>query len=174
MNQLKNYSLYIVCLRKLSYFSCIVLFRFLFVRSYLNYSFYSLHRSSTFFIRKIVIMLGRHKLNMSFIRLYDGLRVGYQEWGAQHTQKVLAVHGWLDNSNSFKFLGPYLADRGFHVVAIDVIGHGHTDHLGVGAHYTIQKSASVAREVVERLGWSKSFFIGHSMVSFLSSSINLS
>lgn len=112
-------------------------------------------------------MFGKHKITMNFIRLYDGLRVGFQEWGAQHSQKVLAVHGWLDNSNSFRYLGPYLADRGFHVVAIDVIGHGHTDHLGVGAHYTIQKSASVAREVVECLGWSKSFFIGHSMVRLI-------
>ena len=101
---------------------------------------------------------------MKSIRLYDGLRVAYQEWGAQHASKVLAVHGWLDNSNSFKYLGPYLADRGYHVVAMDILGHGHSDHLGIGAQYTVQKATSVAREVVDIMGWKKSHFIGHCMV----------
>jgi len=60
---------------------------------------------------------------MNRLALFDGIKIAYQEWGSQiSTRKILALHGWLDNSNSFCFLGPYLADRGYHVVAIDQAG----------------------------------------------------
>jgi pimeloyl-ACP methyl ester carboxylesterase len=101
---------------------------------------------------------------MKYIQLLDGMKIAYQEWGNQNLRKVLALHGWLDNSNSFRFLGPYLAERGFHVVAVDSIGHGKSDHLGTGAFYTIPKHVSVAREVIENFGWSKNYMLCHSMV----------
>jgi pimeloyl-ACP methyl ester carboxylesterase len=101
---------------------------------------------------------------MKYIQLLDGMKVAYQEWGNHNLRKVLALHGWLDNSNSFRFLGPYLAERGFHVVAVDSIGHGKSDHLGTGAFYTIPKHVSVTREVIENFGWSKNYMLCHSMV----------
>jgi pimeloyl-ACP methyl ester carboxylesterase len=101
---------------------------------------------------------------MKCVQLLDGMKVAYQEWGNQNLRKVIALHGWLDNSNTFKYLGPYLADRGFHVVAVDCIGHGKSGHLGTGAFYTMPKHVSVVREVVENMGWSKNYMLGHSMV----------
>lgn len=47
--------------------------------------------------------------------------------------------GWMDNSNTHSILGPYLASQGFHVIAIDWIGHGHSSHLPNGAPYLFQK-----------------------------------
>ena len=35
------------------------------------------------------------------------------------------MHGWLDNSNSFTYLGEILAGEGYDVVATDHAGHGH-------------------------------------------------
>jgi alpha-beta hydrolase superfamily lysophospholipase len=60
---------------------------------------------------------------MGRLTLLDGVKIAYQEWG-HHTSasKVLALHGWLDNSNSFHYLGQYLGERGHHVVAIDFAG----------------------------------------------------
>jgi pimeloyl-ACP methyl ester carboxylesterase len=91
---------------------------------------------------------------MSHVKLLNGLRIAYQEWGSpQSTKRVLALHGWLDNSNSFKTLGPFLAERGFHVVAMDHLGHGRSDHLGAGGLYSILHSVAVAREFTTALGW---------------------
>lgn len=57
------------------------------------------------------------------LTLLDGMRIAYQEWGNHFSQKkILALHGWLDNSNSFKYLGPFLAENGYHVIAIDHAG----------------------------------------------------
>jgi pimeloyl-ACP methyl ester carboxylesterase len=57
------------------------------------------------------------------VLITNGFKISCQQWGSPHAaRKVLCLHGWLDNSNSFKYLGPYLADRGFYVVAYDNIG----------------------------------------------------
>lgn len=101
---------------------------------------------------------------MSYFTLSDGLKIAYQEWGNENTVKVFAVHGWLDNSNSFSFLGPFLCERGFHVIAIDMIGHGFSDHLGTGAVYSIPKSLSIIREILDKIQWQSHIFLGHSMV----------
>jgi pimeloyl-ACP methyl ester carboxylesterase len=59
------------------------------------------------------------------IRLVNGLSIAYQRWNdGLNNPKVLCVHGWLDNSNSFAYLGPKLASKGYDVVAIDLMGHG--------------------------------------------------
>ena len=45
----------------------------------------------------------------------------------------------MDNSNTHSILGPYLASKGFHVIAIDWIGHGQSSHLPRGSPYMFQK-----------------------------------
>ena len=46
----------------------------------------------------------------------------YQILVSTCSDRILAVHGWLDNSNSFAFLGPKLADAGYDVIALDLAG----------------------------------------------------
>ena len=46
---------------------------------------------------------------------------------------LLCLHGWLDNSASFQPLNQYLSD--FHVIAIDLPGHGLSDHKSPDAYY---------------------------------------
>lgn len=93
----------------------------------------------------------------------NGLKVAYQEFGANNPKKVLALHGWLDNSSSFMSLGPYLADKGYHVLAIDHIGHGHSSHFPPQAFYQIPNYVNVVKNVIGELGWSKTTIVGHSM-----------
>lgn len=47
---------------------------------------------------------------------------------------VLCLHGWLDNAASFVPLIPLLP-RGFRYVALDLAGHGHSDHRPPGTYY---------------------------------------
>lgn len=45
----------------------------------------------------------------------------------------VALHGWLDNANSFARLAPKL--KGLRILALDMAGHGHSDHRPPGAGY---------------------------------------
>lgn len=41
-----------------------------------------------------------------YVKLACGKMMAYERWGNQNAkQKVLCCHGWLDNANSFSFLG---------------------------------------------------------------------
>lgn len=71
----------------------------------------------------------------------------------------------MDNSNSFAYLGPYLADRGYHVAAIDLLGHGHSSHVPRGCMGHFQKYVYHAKGIAQHLGWEKMNIIGHSMSS---------
>ena len=85
------------------------------------------------------------------------------EWGNPATHHILAVHGWLDNSNSFHFLGPALAAGGYHVAAVDLPGHGLSDPLPHGLHYHDLEWVSVLHRVTGLLGWDRCSLVGHSL-----------
>lgn len=105
-----------------------------------------------------------------FLNLH-GLRLGMREWGANnshHSKRILALHGWLDNANSFYFLGPYLAERGYHVVALDHAGHGHSDHVSRAGNYSLSRSVGLTREAMDALEWETSHVVGHSMGASIS------
>ncbi|WP_299495411.1 alpha/beta hydrolase [uncultured Shewanella sp.] len=54
------------------------------------------------------------------------LNVSARMWGREDKPLLLALHGWLDNANSFEPLAAYLND--YQVLAIDWPGHGYSDH----------------------------------------------
>lgn len=101
----------------------------------------------------------------------NGIRFGMREWGvenSQYSKRIIALHGWLDNANSFYFLGPYLAGRGYHVVALDHCGHGHSDHVTRAGNYSMSRSVGLTREAMDALEWETSHVIGHSMGASIS------
>jgi pimeloyl-ACP methyl ester carboxylesterase len=51
----------------------------------------------------------------------NGIQLAAKEWGDPSGMPVIALHGWLDNANSFDQMLPYLTDM--HVIAIDMAGH---------------------------------------------------
>ena len=52
-------------------------------------------------------------------------------FGPEDGRPVIALHGWLDNANSFARLAPRL--EGLRVIALDMAGHGHSGHRPPGA-----------------------------------------
>lgn len=90
----------------------------------------------------------------------DGLSLSAQAWGDVGAPPILALHGWLDNSASFEALAKQLGD--VHLVALDLAGHGRSDHRpGVGP-YSIWDDVSDVFAVADQLGWSSFNLLGHS------------
>lgn len=77
----------------------------------------------------------------------------------EQADKLLCLHGWLDNAASFLPLMPYLPN--LEVVAIDMPGHGHSDHLA--GDYSLVSLARYAAEAAKALGWQRYHLAGHSL-----------
>ncbi|HTM85355.1 MAG TPA: alpha/beta hydrolase [Mycobacterium sp.] len=64
---------------------------------------------------------------------------------------VLLLHGGGQNRFSWKSTGQILADRGFHVVALDTRGHGDSDR-SPGADYALETLAADVLAVLDAIG----------------------
>lgn len=96
----------------------------------------------------------------------DGLTIAGMAWGPGDGHPVLALHGWLDNAASFEVLAPML--EGCRVVALDLTGHGLSDHRSDDATYLIWDDIPQVLKVIDRLGWKDCTIMGHSRGAMIS------
>jgi pimeloyl-ACP methyl ester carboxylesterase len=80
---------------------------------------------------------------------------------------VLGLHGYLDNAESLRGLAPYL--KGFRFIALDLAGHGHSEHRPLGCHYNQADYLQDLHGLIERQQWPHVILIGHSMGGILAS-----
>jgi pimeloyl-ACP methyl ester carboxylesterase len=80
---------------------------------------------------------------------------------------ILALHGWLDNAASFIPLANYLPD--YYIVALDITGHGLSDHRPQGCHYHQLDFVHDIHELVESQQWQSFILLGHSMGGIIAS-----
>lgn len=73
--------------------------------------------------------------------------------------KMLCIHGWLDNANSFVPMMPYLPS--FDLVAIDLPGHGYSDPLPAG--YNVHELTYQLSRIMAALEWDQCHLTGHSL-----------
>jgi len=97
----------------------------------------------------------------SFVSLPWG-KLACQSWGDPGLPRVLAMHGWLDNSQSFATLAPLLA-HSHHLVAPDFAGHGYSSHRPEGVAYPFVDHVTDMVQLLDALGWEKCDLLGHSM-----------
>lgn len=83
--------------------------------------------------------------------------------------KLLALHGWLDNAASFEPLFPFL--DAFDVVALDLPGHGGSDHREPGYDYAYVDWLHDALDVLDALEWDRAHLLGHSMGATIASTL---
>lgn len=90
-------------------------------------------------------------------------------WGSAGGIPVLAAHGWLDNAASFLPIAPYLTD--LNLVAIDLPGHGFSQHRPEGARYHLMDYPPAVLEVADALGWKELVLLGHSLGGAISTTV---
>ena len=89
------------------------------------------------------------------------------EWGRPDRPLLLALHGWMDNAASFRPLAPYL--DGYRLVAVDMAGHGRSEHRPAGVPYDLPGYMADILAVMDCLDAGKATLIGHSMGAALAS-----
>ena len=90
------------------------------------------------------------------------LRLAAQAWGDPQLPRLLALHGWLDNAASFDRLAPLLCEH-FHIVALDLPGHGRSGHRPPGTWYHYVDYLGDALAAADALGWTHFGLLGHSL-----------
>lgn len=76
---------------------------------------------------------------------------------------LLLVHGFAGAKEDFADWWDQLADRGWHVVAPDLRGHGASDHPPNASDYNLDILEADLIALVDDLGWDKFVLLGHSM-----------
>jgi pimeloyl-ACP methyl ester carboxylesterase len=97
------------------------------------------------------------------------LRLAGLEWGPSDGRPVLAIHGWLDNAASFSDLAPRL--DGCRVIALDLAGHGRSEHRPAGCSHHFVDWVPQVLEAADALSLGRFALLGHSMGAGISSMI---
>jgi pimeloyl-ACP methyl ester carboxylesterase len=101
-----------------------------------------------------------HSENSHFVEI-DGATVHFQEFGDAADPTLLLIHGFTASAYVWKTVAPALADEGFHIVAVDLIGFGYSDKPA-SFDYTIASQARMISRFMNRLGIGRATVVGSS------------
>lgn len=90
-----------------------------------------------------------------------GTWLAAQRWQNPGGAPTLAMHGWLDNSNSFKPIAPFLGS--LDLVAIDLPGHGRSYHREPAAEYSFLGYLPDIIDAIDSLEWEQCDLLCHSL-----------
>lgn len=90
-----------------------------------------------------------------------GIEIHGLQWGDPNGPNVLALHGWLDNAESFSKLAPKLETC--NVIAVDLPGHGLSGHWHEYQHYHVWAGVEDIEHILDGLGWDRVNLLSHSM-----------
>ena len=77
------------------------------------------------------------------------------------SEKVLMLHSWVDDGNSFELVKPYLNTERYTYVFAHLRGYGRSKNIK--GEYTSNEISADAFRLADHLGWKKFHLIGHSM-----------
>ncbi|MGK0291302.1 MAG: pimeloyl-ACP methyl ester carboxylesterase [bacterium] len=95
-------------------------------------------------------------------------KLAAKTWGHAKNPPILAIHGWLDNAGSFDKLAPLLADQ-LYIIAIDLPGHGNSDHFKDSHGYQFIDYIPFIFEIAQFFQWEHFSLLGHSLGAGVSS-----
>ncbi len=89
--------------------------------------------------------------------------------GSSQGHVCLCLHGWLDNANSFLPLVRHLPQ--LNLIAIDLPGHGHSDHRSADAHYHFLDWVDDVVQLFPLISDLPVTLIGHSMGGMIATAV---
>ncbi len=89
------------------------------------------------------------------------MRLAVRTWGPEDGVPVLALHGWQDNAATFDLLAPKL--DGIRILALDLPGHGLSDHKPVGVGYAFLDWVLDVRAAADALELDRFAILAHSL-----------
>jgi pimeloyl-ACP methyl ester carboxylesterase len=95
----------------------------------------------------------------------NGLRLQLYEWGRPAAPPALLLHSLAAHSHWWDWTAPLVADR-FHVVALDLRGHGGSDWSEPPAYRAADHVSDIIA-VLAQLGWRSPLVIGHSLGGYV-------
>ena len=101
-----------------------------------------------------------HAENSHFVQV-DGARIHFQEFGDPTAPAILLIHGYTASLFVWKTVAPMLADAGFRVIAIDLLGFGYSAKPK-WFDYSIDSQARVVSRFMNRLGIGRATIVGSS------------
>jgi pimeloyl-ACP methyl ester carboxylesterase len=91
----------------------------------------------------------------------NGLRLHVLEWDAAASSTVLLLHGGSAHAHWWDLFAEAIADR-YRVLALDLRGHGDSEHA-IPAAYRLADYAADLAALIEHLGLERVHLIGHSL-----------
>jgi pimeloyl-ACP methyl ester carboxylesterase len=91
----------------------------------------------------------------------DGVRVHYQEAGDVNAPALVLIHGFASSTLVWSKVFLALAQEGYRVIAVDMLGYGYSAKPRNG-EYTIAGQAKLLTRLLDRLGIARAIFIGSS------------
>lgn len=101
-----------------------------------------------------------HAEHSDFVEI-DGATVHFQEFGQRSGKTLVLLHGYTSSVYIWKTVAPMLADEGFHVIAVDLVGFGYSDKPA-WFDYTINSQARMVSRLMDRLGIGRATIVGSS------------
>jgi pimeloyl-ACP methyl ester carboxylesterase len=112
-----------------------------------------------------------HADNSKFAEV-DGTRIHYQEFGEKNNPTIIMLHGYSSSTHTWRETAPRLAKRGFHVLAVDMVGFGYSDKPA-WFDYTITSQARMISRFMDRLGIGRATVAGSSYGGTVASTLTL-
>jgi 2-hydroxymuconate-semialdehyde hydrolase len=101
-----------------------------------------------------------HSENSHFVGV-DGARVHFQEFGDAAKPTLLLIHGYTASTYVWNTTAPMLAENGFHVIAIDLLGFGYSEKPS-WFDYSIESQARMVSRFMNRVGIGRAVIAGSS------------
>src|SRR5689334_17870849 len=101
-----------------------------------------------------------HSEHSSFIDV-DGIRVHYQEAGDPKAPAIVLIHGFASSTLVWSKVFLQLAEAGYRVIALDLLGYGYSAKPRNG-EYTIAGQAKLLTRLLDHLGIPRAILVGSS------------